>query len=63
VEHIKTVAVLMRHDSYRTTEKYYLGLVDKLRRRAAGQAAQAGEPTYQAFPDRRQDAETRTVAV
>jgi hypothetical protein len=45
LDKIKIVADLMRHDSYRTTERHYIKKVQEMRRRAAV-AASAGMPRY-----------------
>ena len=45
---IKIVADLMRHDSYRTTERYYIKKVQEIRRRAAAEAA-ADMPRFADF--------------
>ena len=48
VDKIKIVADLLRHDSSRTTERYYIKKVQEMRRRAAASAS-AGMPSYHTY--------------
>lgn len=48
LEHMKDVSVMMRHDHVRTTERYYLKIVQEMLVKAAGKVS-TGMPSYQDF--------------